>query len=304
MVGVIHQHLDTVPDSFWVDALKRPGIPLYAVLAGYPWYGLLKRTKGAGMFYSLKLFVYPYLFWSIIYVLMNFVVLDVLVRRGALEFSIIDFFSTLFMSTGTVHLWFLVALIYVMATHILIRRLIRDDKVYKVILIIVACVAFILHGASFFDNSYAALRFFGFNYMWLLKFFTLGMLLAIPRAKWYEGHKLSLTFALLILLALHVVGWIYVPRTFIFPAVAFTMLLIMVYPNCCAPKWVVATLPYTMGIYVAHLLFTSIVGLLLPLFGIQHLTQPYAWACAIIIYFIDWFFVWCIRKIPFMRNVV
>ena len=83
MVVVIHEHLDTVPDSFLINTLKRPCMPLFAALAGFPWYGLLKRTKGVGVFYSLKLFIYPYLFWSLLYVLLNTLVLDVFIRHGA-----------------------------------------------------------------------------------------------------------------------------------------------------------------------------------------------------------------------------
>lgn len=304
MVCVIYEHLDTVPDSSLINALKRPCIPLFAALAGFPWYGLLKRTKGVGIFYSLKLFIYPYLFWSLIYVLLNTVVLDVFIRRGALEFSITDFFSTLFMSTRTVHLWFLIALIYVMATHIFLRRLVKDTHIYNIMLVIVAGVAFILHRANFFDHSYAALRFFGFNYMGILKFFTLGMLFAIPKAKWQEQHRWQLRNILPVLLVFCVIARIYVPGFYTFVATAFVMLVIMTYPNVYAPKWVVATLPYTMGIYVAHLLFTSVVGLLMPYFGVECLSQPISWICAMIIYFLDWFFVWCIRRIPFMCNVV
>lgn len=302
MILVIHTHLFHVGDTLLEESIVGFAMPLYASVAGVSWGAVLKKTRGCGVFSQLKFFIYPYLFWTVVYVVLNYVFMDVMIRHQQFHFSINDALSAVFMASGVVHTWFLVVLIYVMSIHILLYKYLADKSLYIPLLLMVSVLSFVYYGASFFEGSFPAWRFFGFQFLKVLSFFTLGMLFSIPKTKHNTENRTR---------------WVVVPLLWgigltlyvCFPAslpimVGVVLLTMITTPKLPTPRWLKATLPYTMGIYMVHLMFTSFVNVILQSMGNKVLSRPLAWAMSLCIYFACWGTVYCARKLPLLRNVV
>ncbi len=135
--------------------------------------------------------------------------------------------------------------------------------------------------------------------------FSAGILFALPRAKTFPSSHVRRYWASPLL----ALGLVVLAIPFTMPgrpvfAAATIFLAALAYPSVYAPRYLAATAPYIMGIYLVHALFTSAVNVALGL-GPDHLLPAYfAWPTAIAIFFTSWFAVWVMRKIPVVRNFV
>lgn len=303
LTAVIRCHLKRTEPLFIEEVAFGMAIPLFAMFAGFSIGGLLRKTKGIGVLSGVKLFLFPYLFWTLVYIVLNNFILDVIIRKQSLNYSATDFISAVFFATGSVHTWFLAALIYVFIFHIALRKILSSDRAYKIAVLGVVCGAFLLHGRSFF-NVCILTHFFGSEFMYVLSYFTLGVAFSLPKIKMYSSVfmvryvlPIGSVIAVLSLLFLEVKI-----SSRIFGVTLFLTTLVL--PNVPTPRMLFAVLPYTMGIYLTHLLFTSAIGVFLEVFGTGSICWIYAWPLAFMLFWCTWFVVWVSRKIPGLKNFV
>ena len=303
LTAVIRCHLKRTEPLFFEEVAFGMAMPLFAMFAGFSIGYLLKKTKGVGVLSGLKLFLLPYLFWTLIYIVLNNFILDVIIRRQQLNYSATDFISAVFFATGAVHTWFLAALIYVFIFHIALRKMLSNDRAYEIAVLGVVCGAFLLHGRSFF-NGCILTHFFGAEFMYVLSYFTLGVEFSLPKIKMYSS----------VCLVRYVLpmGWVIAVLSLLFLDVKISshilgvtlFLTTLVLPSVPTPRMLFAVLPYTMGIYLTHLLLTSAIGVLLDVFEMGPICWAFAWPLAFLLFWGAWFVVWVLRKIPGLKNVV
>lgn len=302
LIFVIHAHLYAVPLDGVVYKIILLAVPVFAITAGYSWGSFLKRTKGEGGIYAVKMFALPYLFWSLVYYLANYVVLDVFIRGG--EFSIPTFnelMSIVFLGAASFQLYFLSTLIEVCVVTVLLRGIVRSDICFNVIV-----AALGIGMAAFAElklSGSETLHNFQFYVCWVIPNVCFGILLAIPRADFYKKRSTCMVVLLLMLvgLVLHAMLDRHISSILLSCAI---VALTMFHPKVYAPQWLLDTAPYIMGIYLVHGLFDAAASELWKLLYAGRMPNVVAWPLALIVFYLSMAVVKLQRKIPVLKNFV
>lgn len=304
LVFVIHAHLLHAHGCFAMVRIEKLVVPLFSILAGYSWGGLLKRTRGDGAIYGLKLFLYPYLFWSAMYMLLNDVFLDCFVRHCGFELSLGDVVYNLFTGYSALHLWFLITLVYVSLIITWLYRMFHGSMWYGIAVAALLALSIIVPEMDFMATPNRYVEYFHTWFFWVLPGFSIGLLAAIPKSKVYEKRWIK-SYALP---SMWILGVIMLfcghGRGIELPLAAALIVTALVFPRVDTPKWTVATISYIMGVYLIHALFTSAFNVALRLTPEHPLPELLAWPVAVIIFFVSWGVVWALRKIPVVKNLV
>lgn len=78
----------------------------------------------------------------------------------------------------------------------------------------------------------------------------------------------------------------------------------LAFPNIYVPQWLSGLLPYTMGIYMVHLIFTWISNMVLHALGYELFPFWTGWVVGVICFAGSWIMVRLLRKIPYCSYIV
>lgn len=304
LIAVIHTHLMAETVHPIVHNVLRMVIPLFSLIAGYSWGNFLKRTKGLGAMEGIKLFVLPYFFWLTCYFVLNSVVLDVVIRRGSFTIpSLSQIVSGVMFGGFAVHTWFLIVLIYCLIISTKMYQKIAKKKLYYSIMLFIGVVA--LAVSSIYANDSSGFLHFAACYAcWLIPNFCLGVCIGSLKKDFFCRPVIRkyvipccVTFGLIAILSIEIRGGETLLVLGIFMGA-------MAWPYNSAPKWILGTSQYGMGIYLTHLLFTSVVNEGLKLIHVSALSDACAWIVSVVIFILAYYLVMILRKMPYMGNFV
>lgn len=304
LVLVAYGHLLHEPSGFVMTRIGRLVIPLFSILAGFSWGGLLRRTRGEGLIYGLKLFLLPYLFWSIVYMLLNDVVLDCFIRHAEFAVSLPDVVYNLLTGHSALHLWFLITLVYVSIAITCLYRVSHGSKWFNFVVVGMLVLSIVLPEMNFMASSNRYVEYFHTWFFWLLPGFCIGTIASFLKAKAYEKWWIKGVLApILGLLGVVMLFWGR-GRGLELPLACALLVVALAFPRVQAPGWMLVAVPYSMGIYLVHALFTSSTNVALRLTPEQPMSECLAWPIAVAVFFVAWFAVWVMRKIPVIKNLV
>lgn len=307
LVFVAHSHIVHTPTCGFLQRLDFLVIPLFSMLAGVSWGGLLKKTGGAGTWYGLKMLLLPYFFWLATYFVLNYVVLDVFVRRESWGVSWFD--ALFFILTGYcgIQMWFLVTLVYAMLIFLCMFKAFGNSPAFCFATFVLLVAALWLPDAQFVQSASGRLRYVEYYrvwFSWLFPGFCIGVLLSLPKARGYDAPWMRKY----VVPALSALGFAWLfwgrGRGIALPAAAALVVAACALPKVYAPKWLSATAPYTMGIYLVHALFTSALNVVFNSTPDNPISEWVAWPASVAIFFVSWWAVRVLRRIPYMANFV
>lgn len=267
LIVMIHQQF-WMPCGF-VGGLEGCAVPIFACMAGYLYKGgLLKKVPRV---------LIPYLLWAVVYFLANNVVLDMFVRHESFEFPGLK--SWLLGGTAC-HLWFLPCLFAAFAAKSLMfevtslmfkKTFVSDNLKHQTSNIVLLLLAL---ATQFFPGETSA-TFLGYCRIYfgrLLLFFALGGIIRHLHLS-FITYRLSLIEQIMgggaIMLGLANLALRFIPGLAFQPLllVIGLMLLAIGFGEFKLPKFVGELANATMGIYLVHVLFTSVVNVVLTKLG-------------------------------------
>ena len=277
-----------------VDSLV---VALFAMMAGVSWGSFLKKTRGEGWWFGAKMFLYPYLFWSVVYFSLNFIVLDVIIRHNELSVSLPDVVFCLLTGYSGLHLWFLITLLYTIVIITYLYKIIKIRSAFILVALILSIVVLLIpYFPSVLESPSRYVEYYRLWFVRLFPAFVIGALLSLPKAKvysqWWVAKIIIPSAVLLGIACLLFGGW----RGSHLPAAVAVVLVASLDFNVPTPKWISGAASYIMGIYLVHALFTSAVNVLLGLSPANTLSELYAWPIAVLVFFASWFSVWFMRR--------
>ena len=304
LVGVIHHHIICEPTSVFLKSVLTLVIPLFSLMAGYSWFSMTKRTKGAGAVYGLKVFVVPYLFWAVMYFLLNNVVLDVFVRGEAFSLPDVSRLLKMFVFGGVaVHLWFLAILIYSTLLSAIVFRFVptKGLLIYNIIMLFIWLFIWRCH----FINCEGTIGWkFKTYFAWFAVFFAIGGILSYWRQSSYTSRMMQcyvvpclLLFGVVFMIVFTGKGAELILATAVYVAA-------LSYPLRKYPTWLATSSSYGMGIYLIHAIPVAVVNCTASYFGVERIGSGWAWLISFILFFVCWLGVWVLRKVPLGANVV
>lgn len=247
LIVLIHQ-------AFWktgpvFGGFKDAAVPLFAAISGYLFYSSEKVDVISTLAKKAQRILIPFVIWSVVYCVMNCVVLDVYLRHGPLILPSIGSWLT---GGVACHLWFLPSLFVAFVASAFCKGFAS------------LVVLFALGVATQFIPNYASDAFLGYVRLYfgrLLVFFMLGGLLA--------HLKLSNRTALIVGLVMTILGVANICHP-VLSGLAWQPLplivgLIVLAPIVRPPElaFVNSLAKSTMGIYLVHVLFTSAANIVL-----------------------------------------
>lgn len=278
-------HLPFQPSTPFVSGLKNSAVPLFACMAGYLYKGEIGKKFG-------RIFI-PYCIWAVVYFLANNVLFDVLVKRQQFCFPGLD--AWLLGGTAA-HLWFLPSLLAAFALASVVRLFgatgVRSRLAWGgVLLALGAATQFLPANALGSVVDYVRL-YFGR----LLLFFSIGwMLRPLLQDRWAKATVVVggiCTVVGLVNLALGLLsGLSWRPLLF----VVGMMILSVGCGTFRVPRTVERLAANTMGIYLVHLLFTSVAAALLARCGYARLSVGVGLPLALVLFFMSYT---CARILP------
>lgn len=307
LVFVVHSHIVHSSTPWALRKIDTLVIPLFSMMAGLSWGGFLKKTKGHGTWQGIRVLLEPYLFWLFVYFALNQVVMDLVIRHNGWSVSVSDIVFYLLTGFCGIQMWFLITLIYAMLIFTGLFKLFGNTVAYRIVVFALLSLSLILPDMRFITDNAEKFRYVEYYrvwFSWLFPGFCIGALLALPKAKFYDAlwiKRWLVPFAL-------VLGFLWLffgkYRGVALPAATALVLAACAYSKFYAPKWLSATAPYVMGIYLIHALFTSAANVALRLTPENPISECLAWPIAVAVFFVAWFAVWVMRKIPFVKNLV
>lgn len=307
LVFVAHSHIVHSPTSWVLHKIDTLVIPLFSMMAGLSYGGFLKKTNGVGIWQGIKILLLPYLFWCCVYFSLNYVLLDCFIRHCDWDVTLGD--GMFFLLTGFcgIQMWFLITLVYAMLIFTGLFKMLGNTVAYRIVVFALLALSLVLPDMRFIADNAERFRYVEYYrvwFSWLFPGFCIGALLALPKGKSYDAIWIK---RWLVPVAL-VLGFLWLffgkYRGVALPAATALVLAACAYAKFYAPKWLSATAPYVMGIYLIHALFTSATNVALRLTPEHPISEYLAWPVAIIVFFVSWLAVWMLRKIQVVKNLI
>lgn len=320
LFAVVHRHLPCAPDVIVINRLFKLVIPLFTIIAGYSWGTLLRKTGGIGLWGGLKFFVYPYLFWLVAYYLYNNVLIEALIWHHQYHApSALKVLGLIVDGQTAGFLYYIVALIYAMTATLVLYMFSKGKRIFYHVTGLASVVAVIVHACI---TSRVCGRFYNpvvevfcLKICWAVPTFLAGIVFSAFNQKEFTSLSIKrmLPFLWIIGIVLLMPDGINcvlyggirtdVYSTYVLACTILTTML--AFPISVVPRWVKASAPYIMGIYLVHGLFTFGVGkVMLPKIGYETIVFPYDWMVSIVIVVFSWVLVWLMRRIPMLRAFV
>ena len=272
LIVMIHQ-------QFWkpcgfIDGLESCAVPLFACMAGYLYKGgILKKVPRV---------VIPYFLWAVIYFVANNLVLDVIIKRSTFE---VPGLRSWLLGGTACHLWFLPCLFTAFAAKSLMFEvarltLLKNSKhqtsnlkqlAPDLILLALGIASQWLPG----ETSATLLGYCRIYFGRLLLFFALGGLIRTltsnlkPQTSNLTRITIQITGGGAIMLGLANLALRFIPGL-AFQPILFVVGLILLaigLGEFKIPKFVSNLANATMGIYLVHVLFTSVANVVLTKIG-------------------------------------
>lgn len=278
--------------QFWqtgpfMAGLKNAAVPLFACMAGY----LYKK----GLSPKVTRIIVPYLFWAVIYFVANNVLFDVVVKREPL---VIPELKAWLLGGTACHLWFLPCLFVAYAVTSALSNIKRQTS--SLMLLLVAIATQFLPG----ETSASLLGYCKIYLGRLLVYFSIGLLLQslLNSSRGSAGSR-SNTLQIviggggLVMLGLSNLwgnlfsGLVLQPL----PLVVGCVLLAVGVGEFKLPKLVERVASATMGIYLVHVLLTSVANAVLAKCGHPQLPMVLGLPLAVALFVLSY---WCSLALP------
>ena len=309
MFIVVRQHLPYASDPPLIQKLVLLVIPLFAIIAGCSWGWVLKKTKGKGVLPGLKFFIYPYLFWLVIYYLYQ-TFLSVCVQHQdyrAPRWELVV--SWVFNGQTFLPLYYIVTLIYVMLASLATYNFFSRKNLFYVLSGVTTIVMLIAHSVDVqYLESYSlypVLDWICRRFCLVVSYFMMGVLFSSVNPKRFAEApvKLCLPFVWILGIVVFAFSSRGYNAAILICAIMMTMLA---FPDVHIPQLVKTSAPYIMGIYLAHGLLTIACWKVMWLKqgGERVIFFPYDWLLSVAFLFITWGVVWLMRRMPALRAVV
>ncbi len=299
LVFVAHSHIVHAPSCWALKRIDMLVIPLFSMMAGVSWGVFLKKTRGNGTWQGVRLMLFPYLFWLLVYFVLNYVILDVIIRGNKFGVTFADGIFYLLTGYCGIQLWFLITLVYAMLIFVALFKLLGNTWKYRLAVIAILAISLILPDMRIVTDNAERLRYVEYYrvwFSWLFPGFCIGALIALPKAKSWDAHWIKRRMVPILL----AVGFLWLffgkYRGVALPASVALVVAGCAYNKIYAPKWLASTAPYVMGIYLVHALFTSSFNVFLGLTSSNVVSEFYAWPLAVCAILLSWFFVWAMRR--------
>ena len=297
LLFVVHAHLLHAPGGVMFCKIDNLVVALFAMMAGVSWGSFLKKTRGEGWWFGAKMFLYPYLFWTVVYFSLNYIVLDVVIRHNELSVTLSDIVFFLLTGYAGLHLWFLITLLYAIVITTYLYKFIKIRSAFILVALLLSIVALLIpYFPTVADSSSRYVEYYRLWFIRLFPAFVIGVLVSLPKAKvysqWWVAKIIIPSIVLLGVVCLLFGGW---RGSHLLAATAVVLVASLDF-NIPTPKWISGVAPYIMGIYLVHALFTSAVNVLLGLSPANTLSEFYAWPIAVFVFFASWFSVWFMRR--------
>lgn len=321
--AIIVLHLRMQPRP-WLSIVNA-AVPMFALLSGF--FTVQRLPEGAFPLGSAigrraaRLLV-PYAFWTVIYWILNNVCFDLIVHgRGFHWPAMRDFLRMVFLGAAAPHLWFLPCLFYAQVIVLCGLRMCRrwrlDERGF---LMLVICVA--LGGALWLPGATSAvftgyLRLYFFR---LLLFFCLGGLYAcyapavVSHMKWHQPllWLLPMCAALGWWFLVAGIAWGLIWSHLLIVSALFWWALVREYrggqshgsPAGRCNKTVAGLAKMTMGVYLVHVLFTTMANLVGERMGIVPFALWPGLMVAACVFVVSLASVWLAGKVPVFRRVM
>ena len=166
LVFVAHSHIVHEPTCWFLRRVDFLVIPLFSMMAGVSWGSFLKKTKGCGVWYGVKMFLYPYLFWLGVYFMLNYVVVDMFVRHGEWGVSLSDVVFFLLTGHCGIQLWFLITLVYAMLIFTGLFKMLGNTVMLRVAIAVLLVLSLILPDMDFVTSSADQFRYVEYYRVW------------------------------------------------------------------------------------------------------------------------------------------
>lgn len=301
LIAVFHGHVISEESSTLLNCVLQLVIPFFVLMAGFSWGGVLRKTKGAGALYGLQLFLWPYLFWSLSYFVLNNIVLDVVFRHQYFSITVQEILSAFFLGGAAVHTWFLISLIYAASVYAVVYRV--RSRICCLFAILLSFVSLLIPVLGVLPENVVG-HFLQFYFLRFMLGFSVGFFLSTLQKDIFT--KLIVRCGVIPVMA--VVGvmilcfWNLKGFEIFFATALFMGMLS--FPKMYCPEWLAKASSCTMGIYLVHFLFTSGVNIGLGLSHERPMSAVLSWFVCGILFFVCWAFVWVLRRLPIMAIFV
>lgn len=296
-------------------AIINGAVPLFSILAGY----LLQSRLGevfcvkSIVMDRVKRLGVPYLFWAVVYWIMNDVVLDLVINKTPFHcISAMAVAKKILTGSMALHLWFLPTLFYAQAWLILGMGVFTQKRSRAIFLMFTSMVSMytmIRYSATW--------EYFGYYFSRLFCFHTIGALFAFYEKKifWSKGTWLKvLTFAgwggFLLGYGLLLTGVVkgVQPFLLIVPSLFISALALNYWysenKHSSIKGMIVKISKLSMGVYLVHVFFVFVISVGARKLGYSSVKPWIGISTGIIIYILSAYVSFVALKIPYLRRVI
>jgi surface polysaccharide O-acyltransferase-like enzyme len=320
--GMVLQRGDRIPFLDWLvgdlfNVIARACVPLLFMVSGAL---LLPRQESVGDFYRKRFqrVIFPFLFWSVLYLLWNNAGYQNYTFFNALKTIVINILIT----PAEYHLWFMYELFGVYMLTPLIRKAV--DSKYETVLWYFVAIWFIFGPLKRVFQTFVPYDIiFDLGYLTgYIGYFVLGyLLIRIPIKKWMLWVS-GLVYFVSAIFTGGITAYYFIYRpgmtefyqyllgvNIVFLSVSAYLLLkaagekIFSVPRPLLAKWAVSLTSASFGMYLIHVFVLNFLRVqsLGPLDGSPWLMIPLT---TILVFIISWVLIAILQKIPILRSLV